>query len=141
MKTIIPKHRTRARIEAARRLLKPSPVDYHKLPAWLRKRLQQARREGRIGLPRGIASNSGAALVDAAMPGSTLDHWGRLLWRDKPAFVVEPYRYLQQHIDDFLEVIGPGVEYEISANAWHFPGRAFRIVFWERGSEQPAESE
>jgi len=118
-------------IEAARRLLEPSKVDYHKLPAWLQKRLQQARRDGHGGLRRGIASNRGAALVEAAMPSPTLDHWGKIDWCGASAFVVEPYTYDQQHIDDFLEIIGPGVEYEISANAWHFPGRTFRIVFRE----------
>lgn len=118
---------TREFIEAARKVMQPSPVRPCKVPLWMRKRLFAAMR--RMGL--NAQTNANCELLTTVSPRGLLDHHGRTNWHGNDAFVTEPYDDRSELAAVFAERLGDGVEWRLDANSWHFPGRTFRIVFWE----------
>lgn len=118
-------------IQAARAILKPSPVRLNKVPPWMRRRLLTARRQ------RGLdtySSNSIDVLFQLAS-ARVVDHFGTIDYRGRTAFVSEPYALDIPAIQEFVGMLGPGVRWDVEANSWHFPGQTFRIVFWEESQQ------
>lgn len=113
-------------IRNARKILRPTPVKYNKVPKWFRDaycRNVLERRPGREGESQ---------LITRCNRGRWLDHWGTAMHYGKEAFVSEPYglglTWLQD-IDALAKQIG--CKYEISPNSWHYPGHTIRILFYE----------
>lgn len=122
------------RIEAARELLKPSPVDLHKVPNWLRRRMLAA-----FGCHYG--NTSGSAVLHHAMrqlaEDHWLDHWGATTWGNHPAFVAEPYQLWTrdlQSIEQFADRCG--IAWHVTPNSWWYPGWTLRVLFYERNDSQ-----
>jgi hypothetical protein len=115
-------------IDAARKLLNPSPVELHAVPDWFRRAM--LKRFGPF-----YDSTSGYAMLGHIQhdhrSGGFLDHFGKTIHRGKPAFVAEPYGVCLsglQYIDWLCKEIG--CKWTIEPNSWWFPGRTTRIVFY-----------
>lgn len=121
-------------IEASREVLTPEAIRRDHVPSWVRRRLLKAVALGRLKRP--IAGTEGGYLVMQAFERPTLDHWGSFKWKGYTFFATEPFRICMEHLNDFMDLLGDGVEYVISPNSWHFPGATFRIAFWESDSSQ-----
>jgi hypothetical protein len=109
-------------VQAARKILKPSPVR-NGVPGWFRRALLNA-------FP--AEGGDGASVVNSVkrrLRLSWLDHWGATEWRDQTAFVSEPYHLTLEDMQSIAELTKAiGCTYEIDANSFHYPGRTFRIL-------------
>lgn len=127
-------------INELRTLLNPSPVKQQRIPKWLRTKLRAAKRAGKIELLE-YESRNDYALVTAAAHAASGSGWGTHGWLDHwgttetclhdELFVCEPYELgadALQSVAKFAELLG--INYEVHANSWHFPGKTIRILFW-----------
>jgi len=120
-------------IRRARELLGAEPVKIGRIPMWLKKRLVKAVKGERIesDLPPALLFASWILENDAPTRG-WLDHWGAS--RDasgEEVFVSEPYNIdpdQMAKIDRFAELLG--LDWQLNAKSWHYPGYTFRIEFW-----------
>ncbi len=123
---------TAKKAEAARNILQPSPVSLNRVPDWFRRALLRAfpSAKGASG------STSGSNVVDAvsrSLKLSWLDHWGSTKWRDRTAFVSEPYQLTLEDVQSVADLAKAiGCAYEIDANSFHYPGSTFRILILPR---------
>ena len=102
----------RAQIEAARELLKPTPVRLHHTPRW-------ARREFKL----------------YGTKPSWCDHWGSTKLPDgRVAFVSEPYDISPGTLCE-IDAIAKrhGWTWWLEALSWWYPGHTFRIVIVRPG--------
>ncbi len=114
-----------ARIAAARKLLKSSPVTLWACPRWLRWRIESV--EKGTWLP--MEYLFGEQLHTTAR---WLDHWGTSRIGSRSVFVSEPYDFDlddAKEVDVFCKTLGLG--WYLSSNSWWYPGRTIRIVFYE----------
>ena len=95
------------RIEAARELLKPTPVEIGKLTRAVRKRFGYL------------------------VPGyDWLDHWGVTNYYGERCFVSEPYNLRSNSLaeaEQFAQEID--CELVVLSNSWWFPGATIRLLF------------
>lgn len=121
------------RIEQARRLLQPTPVQLHRVPNWLRRRLLAA-----IGC--GGGGTSGYAVLAHAerlMGWRWLDHWGASTYRGQPCFVSEPYHVSADDMAAVAELCRRcNLDSHLSANSWWYPGETIRIAIYEPAAGQ-----
>lgn len=115
-------------IEEARKILAPSPVELHKIPRWLSKRLHQARREGRLSALPGSSAETLLHAAVGGLPNGWLDHWGTTTYHGQEAFVSEPYWLDLDAAKAFAELLRLGWSY--NPNSHWYPGYTFRIVFF-----------
>ena len=121
-------------INEARRFLKPTPVKEFHVPQWFRWALLKA--YGRP--PHGTTGHSVLLHVKSICGWRWLEHWGSTTLHGRPAFVAEPYPYLltcsdQAHIIEMCQ--RTGLKYRVSPNAWHYPGKTFRVLIFESRGE------
>ncbi len=114
--------------QAARKILKPSPVR-NGVPGWFRRALLKA-------FP--ASKGDGATVVNEVkrkLKLSWLDHFGSTEWRDQTAFVSEPFHLTLADLQSVAELTKKiGCTYEIDANSFHNPGRTFRILIFQRAA-------
>jgi hypothetical protein len=110
-------------IREARELLKPTEVNLHHFPNWLRRALLKE-----FGCRYRDTSSWG--VKEQVFGGACwLDHWGTSTINDRLCFVSEPYNVSmadQIRIDEIAKRIG--CRWYLSANSWWFPGWTIRIV-------------
>jgi hypothetical protein len=123
-------------IDAARAVLKPTPVELHKIPRWLSVRLYQARQEGKIHVKPNMPSY--CLLYAVAGPDSFdwLDHWGTTTVDGEVEFVSELYSLNLKAAKRFAKLLG--LKWRYSANSWWYPGWTYRISFYPPQDEQRA---
>ena len=119
----------RQHIEAARKLLKPTPVRLRHVPNWLRLRMLKA-----FGCSN--RDTAGWAVLNHATGGinpSWLDHWGStVLPSGQRAFVSEPYNFgaeTARAVQAFCEPAG--LRWHVDANSEWYPGWTVRIEITE----------
>ncbi|MEQ8786242.1 MAG: hypothetical protein RIC55_08080 [Pirellulaceae bacterium] len=107
---------------------KPSRVNEHSVPTWMRRRMIHA-------FPGHGDSNSGTACVLRAAKAVRADwlvNWGSTKYDGRSAFVAEP-RKLSEHslksINEFAFRLD--VRWLLCANTWSNPGAAVRILFYK----------
>ncbi len=130
-------------ISQARLLLRPEMVKTGKIPRWLSKRItaywkaRKAKRPSTFSLRDTICDVARRAGLEPR--ADFLDHYGTTeggLYgccdEAGECFVAEPYDIcgLCVQLLDALEV-ALDVEWHITANSWHFPGRTIRITIHE----------
>jgi hypothetical protein len=128
-------------IKAARKVLEPTRVKQGRVPKWLKDRLKQAQKEGRLGATHPWESLLQAA-ADASGGHHWLDHWGTTMWGGHEWFVSEPYNLdwdILQELQKFAEILGQ--RFRIDANSWHYPGRTIRIMLAGPGKEGDGRDE
>lgn len=133
--------KTRELIDAARHLLKPTPVVNGRIPLWLTPRLRAAHRAKQFEtieeLRAWASPDSATLLVSAAAEcGLVLDHWGATSIAGEDYFVSEPYEFTEDAMAGvirFASMLSLG--YRIDPNSWHYPGRTIRILFGEWPSD------
>lgn len=128
--------RQRQFIDDARKLLNPSPVRTSHVPTWLKKKIRAAVKAKQVAAR--YSDPEMVLLNDLTWENRWLDHYGTTTWRDfKDVFVSEPYsvdgKTLSQ-IEQFAERLG--LECQVDANSWHFPGWTIRILLWPKEWEQ-----
>ena len=127
--TTAAEHPTTALIRRERERLNPSPVEPDKVPAWLRRLLLAAKRDGKFR--DGRYSTDGRSLLhDAAGDcgfGWNLDHWGTTKKDGNTYFVSEPYSYQREAVEAFAAMLG--LKWWEDSNSWWFPGRTVRLWF------------
>ncbi len=122
------------KIQIGREALRPTEVEGGKLPADLRKRLLELKRQKKISPSWGTTGNEDLlrAAVDAACKSDDwLDHYGKTILHDREVFVSEPYGLRLECLQDiqaFAQLVGLG--YRILSNSWHYPGQTIRIAFF-----------
>lgn len=114
---------TDVKIAEARRILRPSPVQLRKIPAWFKRAIRplfgSAEERELLRIPRGFPVR--------------LDHWGATTWNGRPAFVTEVYDLNAEDLlnaQTFAERIG--CCWRVSANSWHYPGQTIRLLFFQQ---------
>lgn len=125
--------RQRQHIEAARELLKPSPVRHHHVPDWLRRRCLKRFGTGGNGDTSGwhVIHHAVEQVVDGRSR-HWLDHFGSTTIGDRRAFAIEPYNLTRPCLADVFRLGDElGLDVEIDANSWWYPGRTIRVLFFE----------
>jgi hypothetical protein len=122
----------RRHIEAARDLLKPSPVRLHHVPRWLIQRIRK-----HIGTVPMCHSGFDVVHQAACDTGSDswLDHFGSTTINGRPAFVSEPYLGSRGIVDAMRFAERLMLEFDFSPNSWWYPGQTTRLIF-----QEPAEN-
>ena len=136
MKTLT-KNEVQERIDAARLLLKPSPVRLHHMPRWFVTALKPIREERRRGRLGSYVQDDLLAFVGSGE--HWLDHWGstkapvRRLGREgelREYFVSEPYGFTAETAAGLNRLAeATGLVWSIESNSWWYPGATVRIVF------------
>jgi len=125
-------------IRQARELLGAEKVKIGRIPIWLKRRLVQAVKDGRIesDWPAELRFVEDILQNDAPTRG-WLDHWGSARssrsYVKGEMFVSEPYDLCpdkMEKIDQFAELLQ--LDWHVLANSWHYPGYTFRVEFWPR---------
>jgi hypothetical protein len=139
-----------AQIDAARKLLEPSPVKLNHCPRWFKSKLtaylKATKRTERGWIdPTFAFSQQLEAIMDSfgeivdqqnihGMHDHWLDHWGSTtLAGGRAAFVSEPYGLSPQRairLQQLAEAIG--LEFWICPNSWWYPGATIRLIFAEQ---------
>jgi hypothetical protein len=134
-------------INAARKLLEPQPVDTGAFPSWLSERCRDYLKRHDLHY-RGLTGISAFDAVVRAVAeddqinghGCWLDHYGVSLggpWacchKAGECFVSEPYGF-SFRAAQICEAVANALDlqWHVSSNTWHFPGRTVRITFHER---------
>ncbi len=121
-------------INDARRLLKPTPVKKNHVPKWFRRALLKA--YGRP--PHAMDGHSVIMHAKSVCGWEWLEHWGSTTIHGRQAFVSEPYPY-HLTFSDLACIVEmcqrTGLKYRISPNAWHYPGKTFRVLIFESDGE------
>ena len=118
-------------IATARELLKPSPVELHKVPNWFRRELlkefgYEFSRRGACVVEHAVACVRGDDLV------GWLDHWGSTVFRGTSAFVSEPYCLTHKSLGAIATIAERcGCRYQVESNSWWFPGSTIRVLFYQ----------
>ena len=124
---------TEAFIAEARRLLNPSPVQLHRVPGWLRKRLRKA-------FHHEAWETSGPQLLLAAVRkigghngDAVMDHWGTTTdAKGRPVFVTEPYGLTATGLETIQALASAcKCEWRVEANSYWYPGHTVRVVLYE----------
>lgn len=123
----------REMIEAARALLRPTPVKLHHVPNWFRMALLR-------GFGCADCRTSGEDVLHYAIDcvrrrnyfSSWLDHWGSTAYQSRPNFVSEPYNITEDNVKEIAEIARKsGCKWFLTANSWWFPGATIRIAFYQ----------
>jgi hypothetical protein len=118
-------------IQAARELLKPSPVRPG-VPNWFRLRL--LKRFGAQWGTNGFAVLMGARANDH---WHWFDHYGRTEWHGHECFVSEPYDIGATDVQQISELAAVlDCEWHISSNSWHFPGSTLRVLLYPKAAKE-----
>ena len=123
-------------IDAARRVLQPSPVDLHRVPNWLRLKLLKL-----VGSLKPDCGGHG--LTDGWSVLQQLRKRYRCLWLDhcgktrlddgRVAFVSEPYGLTPESLVEAEKLATTlDVDFWLTPNSWWYPGNTWRLVFAEK---------
>lgn len=126
-------------IDEVRRLLEPTPVRERHVPSWFRRALLKV--YGRS--PYGSGGMSVLAHAKNRFDLKWVDHYGSTVIDGREYFVCEPYPYCCrfEHLAGIVEFCQKtGLEHRISANAWHYPGKTIRVLFWEPDDTRSPEA-
>jgi hypothetical protein len=125
-------------IRQARALLGSEQVKQGRIPMWLKRRLVQAVKDGRLESrwPAELRFAEDILQNDAPTRG-WLDHWGSArssrCYVKGGMFVSEPYDLCPDKmvkIDQFALLLQ--LDWHVLAKSWHYPGSTFRLEFWPR---------
>lgn len=128
----------RRRDEAAREVLKPTPVKSGRVPAFIKTAVTSIAKQRSIRLDAGMSPLSRLQRVlnefhPRAGSYPTLDHWGTTDFRGSTAFVSEPYSTNGGCLSAWEAfAVAAGLGFRLDANSWHAPGSTIRLMLYEK---------
>ncbi len=116
-------------IDQARALLKPTPVELHKVPSWLRRKLLATFGWENRHLRGGVDVLERAVKLHCDNR-KWLAHYGGTFIDGHEAFVSEPFGLTPEGLKSIQQFAAQlGLRWHVDGNSWWHPGRTIRITF------------